>query len=151
MKTNLYGPEDNFDLGTSHALPALLRKIHEAKESCAGEVEVWGTGKPLREFLHVDDLADACTFVMNQVDGPRLLNVGVGKDISIRELAELIADVIGYAGSFAFDASKPDGTPRKLLDVSQLRALGWMAKIELREGIQRTYAWYVENQPVAKP
>ncbi len=150
MPTNLYGPGDSFDLRTSHVLPALLRRIHEAKESGTDEVVVWGTGSPLREFLHVDDLADGCELVMRTVDGPRLLNVGVGKDITIKGLAELVADVVGYAGSFAFDASKPDGTPRKLLDVRQLTELGWTARIELRAGVEETYAWYVENQPVSK-
>lgn len=151
MPTNLYGPGDNFDLRTSHVLPALLRRIHEAHETGASEVVVWGTGEPLREFLYVDDLADACEFVMRTVDGPRLLNVGVGKDISIRDLAELIASVVGYTGTFTFDTAKPDGTPRKLLDVTQLTALGWTAQTELRDGIERAYAWYRANQPVGKP
>jgi GDP-L-fucose synthase len=154
MPTNLYGPGDNFDLKGSHVLPALLRKVHEAKERGSREVEVWGTGSPRREFLFVDDLADACLFLMERYDSPEPINVGVGEDLSIRELAELIARVVGYEGEFVFDSSKPDGTPRKLLDVSRLRELGWEPKVSLEEGIERTYQWYQQNiavqqQPLA--
>jgi GDP-L-fucose synthase len=145
MPTNLYGPGDNFDLKTSHVLPALLRKIHEAKESNAPTVTLWGTGTPRREFLHVNDLAHACEFLMKTYDSSDIVNVGVGEDVSIRELAELIADVIGFTGEFTFDADKPDGTPRKLLDVSRLKTLGWQAQTRLREGIQSTFAWFREH------
>jgi len=146
MPTNLYGPGDNFDLQTSHVLPALLRKFHEAKQAGAPEVVVWGTGSPRREFLHVDDLADAAVYLMHHYDSPEIVNVGVGEDISIRELAELIRDVVGYQGEIVYDTSKPDGTPRKLLDVSRLQAAGWQAKIPLREGIKQTYQWYLANE-----
>jgi GDP-L-fucose synthase len=142
MPTNLYGPGDNFDLETSHVLPALLRKFHEAAVERRPEVEIWGTGEPRREFMHVDDMADACLFVMEHPAPPDLINVGVGKDISIRELAELIREVVGFQGRLTFDASKPDGTPRKLLDVSTLTALGWTAGISLRDGIEATWRWY---------
>ena len=142
MPTNLYGPGDNFDLQNSHVLPALLRKVHEAKEAGAPEVVVWGTGTPRREFLHVDDLAGACRFLIENYDSPEIVNVGCGEDVSIRELAELICDVVGFKGKLVFDTSKPDGTPRKLLDVSRLQALGWKPRIPLREGIAQTYAWY---------
>jgi GDP-L-fucose synthase len=142
MPTNLYGPGDNFDLETSHVLPALLRKFHEAAAEGRPEVEIWGSGEPRREFMHVDDLADACLFIMLHPEPPDLLNVGVGKDISIRELAELIGEVVGYRGGLTFDRSKPDGTPRKLLDVSALAAMGWSARIPLREGIEATYRWF---------
>jgi len=145
MPTNLYGPGDNFDLETSHVLPALIRKFHEAKTTGAHEVTIWGTGKPRREFLYVDDLADACIFLMQNYDSPEIINVGTGKDISILELAHLVADVVGYSGEIVRDESKPDGTPRKLLDVSRITALGWKPKVSLREGIERTYAWYLEN------
>jgi len=143
MPTNLYGPDDNFDLETSHVLPALIRKFHEAKISGDASVEIWGTGKPRREFLHVDDLADACLFLMNHYEETEIVNVGVGKDLSIRELAEMIAGVVRFDGQLRFDVSKPDGTPLKLLDVSRLAALGWQAKIPLKEGIRRTYQHYV--------
>lgn len=154
MPTNLYGPNDNFDLQTSHVLPALIRKFHEAKLNAADAVEVWGTGTVRREFLHVDDLADACAFVMamppdryRSVTMPMLshLNAGTGTDVTIRELAEIIKDITGFTGSLEFNPEKPDGTPRKLLDVSRLSALGWKAKIDLREGIADTYRWYREN------
>lgn len=145
MPTNLYGPGDNFDLQTSHVLAALLRKFHEAKMTQAPSVVVWGTGVPRREFLHVDDLADATLFLMQQYDSEEIINVGVGADLSIRELAELIGDIVGYTGSITFDPSKPDGTPRKLLDVSRLHSLGWKPKIGLREGITHTYQWYQEQ------
>jgi GDP-L-fucose synthase len=145
MPTNLYGPGDDFDLETSHALPALIRKFHEARAEGASEVVVWGTGKPRREFLHVDDLAAAAVFLMERYSGEEIVNVGVGEDVSIAELASLVADVVGYAGEIVYDTSKPDGTPRKLLDVSRLRRLGWEPSIGLREGIEQTYAWYAEQ------
>jgi GDP-L-fucose synthase len=142
--TNLYGPGDDFDLGSSHVLAALLRKVHEAKVTGSPEVEIWGTGTPRREFLHVDDLADAAVFALLHYEGEEHLNVGVGEDLSIRELAELIAELLGWRGDFVFDTSMPDGMPRKLLDVSRLEALGWKASISLREGIRQTYEWYLE-------
>lgn len=146
MPTNLYGPNDNFDLETSHVLPALIRKFHEAKARQAPYVEVWGTGTPKREFLYSDDLADACVFLMNHYTGSEIVNVGVGEDISIRELAELIRKVTGFTGGIQFDASKPDGTPRKLVDVSKLRALGWRASTSLQDGIHEAYRWFLANQ-----
>jgi GDP-L-fucose synthase len=142
MPNNLYGPGDNFDLTTSHVLPALMRKIHEAKCQGAPEVEVWGSGTPLREFLHVDDLADALVFLMLQYDGYEIINVGGGEELSIRDLCGLICNVIGYKGNLAFDPKMPDGTPRKALDVSRLKSLGWQPKIPLRQGIEETYLWY---------
>src|SRR6266487_1277103 len=145
MPTNLYGPNDNFDLETSHVLAALLRKAHEAKRRKDSELIVWGSGKPRREFLHVDDLASACVLLLEQYDSPEIINVGCGEDISIRELAELICDVVGFDGELTWDASKPDGTPRKLLDVTKLRGLGWKPSIPLRDGIARTYEWYRAN------
>ncbi|MEO6848957.1 MAG: GDP-L-fucose synthase [Chthoniobacterales bacterium] len=145
MPTNLYGPNDNFDLHTSHVLPALIRKVHEAKLSGAPSITLWGSGSPRREFLHVDDLADACVFLLKHYDKPDIINLGCGEDITIKDLALLISDVLGYKGSLEFDTSKPDGTPRKLLDVSKLTALGWKAKIGLREGIQNAYAWYLDS------
>jgi len=145
MPTNLYGPNDNFDLVSSHVLPALLRKAHEAKKKGARELVVWGSGQPRREFLHVDDLAAACVFLLEKYDSPEIVNVGCGEDISIRELAELICDVIGFAGELAWDTTKPDGTPRKLLDVSKIHALGWRHSIPFREGIARTYEWFLKN------
>ena len=141
MPTNLYGPGDNFDLQTSHVLPALIRKIHAAKASGAESVEVWGSGKPRREFLHVDDLADACVFLMRNYSSPEILNVGWGKDISIAELADLISGVVGFRGRLEFDTSKPDGTPRKLLDTTRLTTLGWQPRIALDAGIASTYEW----------
>jgi GDP-L-fucose synthase len=149
MPTNLYGPGDNFDLETSHVLPALLRKFHAAKLAHAAQVEVWGSGTPRREFLHVDDLADAALFLMRNYDAEEIINVGAGEDLSIRALAELIAEIVGYQGKIVFDPSKPDGTPRKLLDSSRLRALGWEPQISLREGIARTYQWYQEQSAAA--
>jgi GDP-L-fucose synthase len=145
MPTNLYGPGDNFDLQNSHVLPALLRKIHEATVAGASEVIVWGTGTPRREFLHVDDLAAACRFLIENYDSPEIVNIGCGEDVSIRELAELICDVVGFKGALVFDTTKPDGTPRKLLDVSRLQALGWKRRISLRDGITQTYAWYRQS------
>ena len=142
MPTNLYGPNDNFDLQKSHVLPALIRKFHEAKESGGSSVVVWGSGSPRREVLHVDDLADASVHLMRTYESPELVNVGVGTDVTIRELAETIRDVVGFTGELSWDTSKPDGTPQKLLDVSRLSALGWQAKIGLRDGIEQTYAWY---------
>jgi len=146
MPTNLYGPNDNFDLTSSHVLPALLRKAHEAKTSGAREIVVWGSGTPRREFLHVDDLADACVFLLQNYDSPEIVNIGLGEDISIQQLVELICDVVGFEGPITFDASKPDGTPRKLLDVSKLTALGWHPSISLRDGIARTYQWFLQNE-----
>jgi GDP-L-fucose synthase len=145
MPTNLYGPGDNFDLTSSHVLPALLRKIHEAKMRGEAKVGVWGTGTPRREFLHVDDLAAACRFLLENYADPALINVGYGEDVTIRELAETICEVVGFGGQLEFDASKPDGTPRKLMDSGRLRALGWRPSIGLREGINRTYDWYLES------
>ena len=145
MPTNLYGPNDNFDLETSHVLAALLRKAHEAKMHNDQKLIVWGTGKPRREFLHVDDLASACLLLLEKYDSPEIINVGCGEDSSIRELAELVCEVVGFDGELAWDTTKPDGTPRKLLDVSKIRALGWKPAIPLRDGIKRTYNWFVAN------
>jgi GDP-L-fucose synthase len=145
MPTNLYGPNDNFDLETSHVLAALLRKAHEAKTRKDRKLTVWGSGKPRREFLHVDDLASACLLLLEKYDSPEIINIGCGEDISIRELAELICDVVGFDGELTWDATKPDGTPRKLLDVTRLWALGWKPSIPLRDGIARTYEWYRAN------
>ncbi|MGZ4984257.1 MAG: GDP-L-fucose synthase family protein, partial [Chthoniobacterales bacterium] len=146
MPTNLYGPNDNFDLVTAHVLPALLRKVHEAKLAGSREVEVWGSGEPRREFLHVNDLADACLFLLQNYDSPEIINVGTGQDVTIRELAEMICAVVGFDGTLVFDPSQPDGTPRKLLDVSKINALGWRAKISLRDGIAQTYEWFLEKE-----
>ncbi|MFO0548745.1 MAG: GDP-L-fucose synthase [Polyangiaceae bacterium] len=145
MPTNLYGPNDNFDLTSSHVLPALVRKFHEAKERGASSVTLWGTGTPRREFLHVDDLAEACLFLMRSYDSGDIVNIGTGEDLSIAELAELVRDTVGYEGELVWDTTKPDGTPRKLLDVSKLSGLGWRARIPLREGLASTYAWYRES------
>ena len=145
MPTNLYGPNDNFDLETSHVIPALIRKFHEAKIRSNPSVTIWGTGTPKREFLHVDDLADACIFLMNHYDESDIINIGCGKDISIAELALLVKDIAGYTGNIEYDTQKPDGTPLKLLDVGKLRRLGWKPKISLREGIKRTYEWYCRS------
>jgi len=145
MPTNLYGPHDNFDLENSHVLPALMRKFHEAKLAGRSGVEVWGTGSAMREFLYVDDLADACVFLMNNYDGEEHVNVGTGTDVTIKELAETIRDVVYPEGELEFDTSKPDGTPRKLLDVSRLAELGWTAPTDLRSGIEKTYAWFLDN------
>ncbi len=150
MPTNLYGPNDNFDLETSHVLPALISRFHQAKVTGVEAVTIWGTGTPRREFLHVDDLADAALHVLVHYDGDTHLNVGVGEDISIGELAALIADIVGWRGTITYDTSMPDGMPRKLLDVSRIHALGWKASTPLREGIQATYQWFVENADVAR-
>ena len=147
MPTNLYGPNDNYDLQSSHVLPALIRKFHEAKRSGAPNVTMWGTGSPLREFLHVDDLADACYFLMQHWDEPGFLNVGTGTDLSIKDLALMIRDVVGYTGDIIHDTTKPDGTPRKLMDVSRLHSLGWHHSIELEEGIRSVYETLVDTRP----
>jgi GDP-L-fucose synthase len=146
MPTNLYGPNDNFDLKTSHVLPALIRKFHEAKESNAPFVEVWGTGTPLREFLYSDDLADACVYLMNNYSGNEIVNIGVGEDLPIKELAEKIKEVVGFTGEIKFDTTKPDGTPRKLVDVTKLNSLGWKASISLEEGLKKAYQWFLDNE-----
>ena len=145
MPTNLYGPGDNFHPENSHVLPAMIRRFHEAKQQGADEVTIWGSGKPLREFLHVDDLADAAVFLMENYSSPDIVNIGVGEDISSLDLANLVASVVGYSGRIATDPSKPDGTPRKLLNVSRLTELGWQAKTDLRTGIEQTYQWYLAN------
>ena len=145
MPTNLYGPGDNFDLTSSHVLPALIRKFDEAKLAGAPAVTVWGTGLPRREFLHVDDLADACVFLMERYQGSEIVNIGTGEDLTIAELAELVRDVVGYGGRIVYDPTKPDGTPVKLLDVSRLTALGWRYRIALRAGIETTYTWYLAH------
>jgi GDP-L-fucose synthase len=145
MPTNLYGPGDDFDLESSHVLPALLRKVHEAKQRGAPSVTIWGSGTPRREFLFVDDLADAACFLMEHYDSPEIINVGVGEDLTIAELAALIGEIVGYRGTLDHDRSKPDGTPRKLLDVTKLHALGWRARTPLADGIRATYEWYLAN------
>jgi GDP-L-fucose synthase len=145
MPTNVYGPGDNFDLRSSHVLPALVRKFHEAKAAGASEIAVWGSGTPRREFLHVDDLADACILLMEIYDDSEIINVGTQEDLTIAELAELVSSVIGFHGAIRYDSSKPDGTPRKLLDISKIRALGWAPTIALRDGIEQTYRWYLDN------
>lgn len=144
MPTNLYGPGDNFDLESSHVIPALMRKAHEAKISNAASMSVWGTGSPRREFLHVDDLAEAAVFLMDRYSDAETINVGVGDDVTIRELVTLICDVVGFRGELDFDTSKPDGTPRKMLDVGRLQSLGWRRKVALRDGLAETYAWYLD-------
>ena len=146
MPTNLYGPNDNFDLVSSHVLPALIRKFHDAKTAGQADVVIWGSGTPRREFLHVDDLADACVFLMERYDGAQHINVGTGEDLSVRELAEAIRDIVHPRAVLRFDPSKPDGMPRKLLDVSRLHALGWRHQIGLRDGIRSTYEWFLQNQ-----
>jgi len=148
MPTNLYGPEDNYDLATSHVLPALIRKAHEAKTRELDEIVVWGSGTPRREFLYVDDLADACVFLMERGDAaPPLLNIGTGSDLTIAELADLVIEVVGYRGRVSYDRTKPDGTPRKLLDVGRLRALGWRARTSLRDGIAKAYSAFASSAP----
>ncbi len=152
MPTNMYGPNDNYDLNTSHVLPALLRKIHEAKKNILASVTLWGTGKPMREFMYVEDLADAMIFMMESINAKELyengisqLNIGTGSDLTIAELANIISDVVGYNGKIEYDTSKPDGTPRKLMDVSRINSLGWKYKTELKDGIVKSYKWYLEN------
>jgi GDP-L-fucose synthase len=145
MPTNLYGSHDNFDLHSSHVIPALIRKVHEARERAENSVVVWGTGNPRREFLNVDDLADACLFLLERYDSPEIINIGCGEDVTIRELAETVCEVVGFRGNLAFDTSKPDGTPRKLLDLTRLFGLGWRPKISLRDGIRDTYQWYLST------
>ena len=151
MPTNLYGPGDNFDLQSSHVLPALMRKIIEAKEQSSPTVEIWGSGKPLREFMYVEDMASACVFLMENWSAPGPINVGTGRDISIKDLALLIQDIVGYEGELSFDSSKPDGTPRKLLDVSLLEQVGWTAQTELRAGIAKTLQWYLAQRQNLAP
>jgi GDP-L-fucose synthase len=150
MPTNLYGPNDNFDLASAHVVPALIRKFHDAKADGRLEVPIWGTGEPRREFLHVDDLADACLFLMRRYDAAEHVNVGTGEDLTIRELAEMVRDVVHPPARLVFDAKKPDGTPKKRLDVSRLHALGWRHKIPLREGIESSYRWFLENRDHAR-
>ena len=145
MPTNLYGPNDNFDLETSHVLPALIRKCHEAKMEGAAEIEIWGSGKPRREFLHVDDLADASLHLMKHYEESDIINIGTGKDQTVKELAQMISGLVGFDGDLRFDTSKPDGTPAKRLDVSKLNSYGWEAKISLEEGIRQTYQWYIKH------
>jgi GDP-L-fucose synthase len=150
MPTNLYGPNDNYDPASSHVLPAMIRRFDDARTSRTAEVVIWGTGTPRREFLHVDDLADACVFLMNRYSAPEHINVGTGVDLSIRELAELVREVIYPNARLTFDASKPDGTPRKLLDVSRLHALGWRHRIDLRNGIRTAYEWFLRYKDAAR-
>jgi GDP-L-fucose synthase len=150
MPTNLYGPGDNFDLQNSHVLPALIRRIHEAKVRGDESVTVWGTGTPRREFLHVDDLADAVLYLLQTYEGEAIVNIGWGRDVTIRELVGIVMSVIGYSGRLIFDASKPDGTPRKLLDVSRLTDLGWRPRIALEDGIAKTYAWFKDHSADAR-
>lgn len=145
MPTNLYGPNDNFDLMSSHVLPALIRKFHEAKTAGSETVEIWGTGTPIREFLHVDDLAEACLFLMDHYSGDEIINIGYGEGLSIKDLATLIGEVLGFSGRIVFNPEKPDGTPIKVSDIGRIRSMGWAPKIHLREGIQRTYQWYLQS------
>jgi GDP-L-fucose synthase len=145
MPTNLYGPGDNYHPTNSHVIPGLVRRFHEAKLAGAERVEVWGTGNPRREFLHVDDMAEACVFCMRNYDEAEIVNVGVGQDMSIREIARHVKEVVDFPGELAFNAAMPDGTPRKLLDVSRLHALGWKARIDFRQGLEESYAWFLEN------
>ena len=150
MPTNLYGPHDNYDLHNSHVLPAFIRKVHDAKKSGAKSITVWGSGTPRREFLHTADLAEACLFLLENYDQPDLVNIGCGEDVTIRELAETVCDVLGFDGTLEFDTSKPDGTPRKLLDISKIKSLGWSPKISLRDGIADAYQWFCENYKEAR-
>ena len=150
MPTNLYGPRDNYDLHNSHVLPAFIRKVHEAKKSGAKSITVWGSGTPRREFLHTTDLAEACLFLLEHYDEPDLVNIGCGEDVTIRELAETVCDVLGFDGTLEFDTSKPDGTPRKLLDISKIKSLGWSPRISLRDGIADAYRWFRENYSEAR-
>ena len=151
MPTNLYGPGDNFDLSSSHVIPALIRKVHEAKLQGQGEITIWGTGSPRREFLHVDDCADAVVHLMKAYSGDQHVNVGSGSDLTILELVHMICEVVGFQGAIAHDTSKPDGTPRKLMSAEKLRAQGWSPRISLRDGLRTTYQWYLENAPAAQP
>ena len=155
MPANLYGPGDNFDLTSAHVVPALIRKFHNATLSGAPEVEIWGTGSPLREFLHVDDLADAALFLMLHYDDEQIINVGTGEEVTIRDLAGIIAGIAGYRGNLVFDRTKPDGTPRKLLDISRLNSLGWRPRIAWKDGLAATYEWYRshvgEESPMETP
>ena len=146
MPTNVYGPNDNFDPETAHVLPALIRKIHEAKQQNSSSVTLWGTGRPMREFLHVDDLADACVHIVKFYDGVEPINVGAGREVSIRQLAEIIAGIVGFEGSFVFDSTKPDGTPRKLVETSKMKAIGWNAGISLESGIRDLYYRWLRTQ-----
>ena len=146
MPTNLYGPNDNFDLDSGHVLPALIRKFHEAREAKEPQVEIWGTGSPMREFLHVDDLADACVFLMDNYSDGSHINVGTGVDLAIRELAEMVREIVCPDAALVFDTSKPDGTPRKVLDISRLRGLGWQPSIDLDSGISSTYEWFLDQR-----
>ena len=150
MPTNLYGPEDNYDLQGSHVLPAMIRKFHEAKASGAPAVELWGTGTPLREFLYVDDMADACVFLLENYDGEEHVNIGTGEELSIHELAELVKSAVGFSGKIVWNSAMPDGTPRKLCDVSKLHALGWRHRVGLDEGIRLSYAWFLAHQDTAR-
>ncbi|MBO5166168.1 MAG: GDP-L-fucose synthase [Lachnospiraceae bacterium] len=145
MPTNLYGPRDNYDLENSHVMPAMIRKFHEAKKNNAASVELWGTGTPLREFLYVDDMADACVFLLENYDGEEHVNIGTGKEVSIKELAETVREAVGYAGEIVWNTDMPDGTPRKLTDVSKLHELGWKHRVELKEGVKLAYQWFCEN------
>ena len=147
MPTNLYGPGDRFNVENSHVVPALILKFHKAKQNNEKFVEVWGTGNPRREFLYIEDLAEALVFLMENYDRPEIINVGTGEDVSIRELAEMVREVVGFSGNIKFDPSKPDGTPRKLLDVSKINSLGWHAGTPLKEGLMETYRWYLQNHP----
>jgi GDP-L-fucose synthase len=151
MPTNLYGPGDNFDLQSSHVLPALIRKFHEAKAAGSAAVTIWGSGTPRREFLHVDDLADALCFLMTNYDSPEIINVGCGEDVTIAELAGIVRDVVGFGGDLTFDRTKPDGAPRKLLDVGKMMKLGWKPRIALRDGVSSTYRWFLERASSARP
>ncbi len=146
MPTNLYGENDNFDLKNSHVIPAMIRKFDDAKKTRSKEVALWGSGKPRREFLHVDDLAEACVFLMNHYDDPEIINIGMGEDLSIAELANMVKECVGYKGNIVWDSTKPDGTPRKLLDISKIRSLGWRPEISLVSGLKKTYDWYVKNK-----
>jgi GDP-L-fucose synthase len=145
MPTNLYGPGDNFDLKNSHVLPAMIRKFYEAKRNRSPTVTLWGTGKALREFMHVDDLAEACLFLLHHYNDPEIVNIGVGRDLSIADLAGIVRDVVGFEGEIVYDASKPDGTPRKLVDTAKINGLGWQARTDLRKGVEDTYRWFLDN------
>ena len=151
MPTNMYGPGDNFDLNNSHVLPALIRKFHDAKTQGSDSVTLWGTGSPMREFLHSDDLGRACVFLIENYDNDVAVNLGVGEDIAIKDLAELIKEVVGFEGDIQWDSSKPDGTPRKLLDISRITSLGWKSQVSLADGIRSTYQWFLENSSNERP